>query len=76
MYRCVLCWFQHVERVDEECMAKKVIIPNMERNRCRNRTRLCWMDGVKRALGERGISVEQGRMNALGQEKAGVDCEK
>ena len=57
---CVLRWFGHVER-----MAKKVMISDVEGNRCRGRPRLGWMDGVKKALGERGMSVEQGGQNAL-----------
>ena len=63
--QCVLRWFGHVESMDEECMAKKVMISDVEGNRCRGRPRLGWMDGVKRALRKGGIPVEQGRMNAL-----------
>ena len=53
-----------MERMDEEHMAKVVNII-VQGNRCRNRPWLGWMDGVKRALGKKGMSVEQGRQNAL-----------
>ena len=46
-------------------MAKKVMNSDVEGNRCRGRPRLGWMGSVKRAFGERGMSVEQGRQNAL-----------
>ena len=48
----------------EERIAK-VIISNIEGNWCRGRPRLGRMDGVRMALGEKGMSVEQGRLNAL-----------
>ena len=62
--QCVLRWLCYVERMDEECMAK-VIISDVEGNRSRGRPRLVWMDDVKRALGERGMSVKQGRQNTF-----------
>ena len=43
--QCMLKWFGHVERMDEECTAKKVMISDVERNWCRGRSRLGWMDG-------------------------------
>ena len=63
--QCVLTWFGHVERMDEEHMAKKVVISDVEVNRSRGRPRFGWMDGVRIALEERAMSVEQGRLNAL-----------
>ena len=36
----VLRWFGYVERMDEERMAMKVVISNVEGNRCRGRPRL------------------------------------
>ena len=64
----MLRWFGHVERMDEECMAK-VMISDVEGNRCRGRPRLGWMDGVRIVLRERSMSVEQGRLNALGRRR-------
>ena len=65
----VLRNFEHVERTDEECMAKKVMFSDVEGNRRGGRPRLGWMDGwmdgVRMALGERGMSVEQGRLSAF-----------
>ena len=61
--QCVQRWFGHVERMDEECMAKKMMISDVEWNRCRGTPRLGWMDGVRMAFGERGMSVELGRLN-------------
>ena len=67
--QCVLRWFGHVERMDEEQMTKKVTISDFEGNRCRNRPGLGWMDGVRLALEERGMSVEQDRLIALGRRR-------
>ena len=68
--QCVVRRFGYVERMDEEHMTKEVMISDAEGNWwnwCRSRPRLGWMDGVRMALGERGVSVEQGRRNALGR---------
>ena len=46
-------------------IAKKVTIANVEGNRCTDSPRLGWMDGIRMALGERGMSVKQGRLNVL-----------
>ena len=62
--RYVLRWLGYVERMDEEHILKMMNLV-VEGNRCRDRVRLDWMDGVKRTLGERGMAVEQGRQNAL-----------
>ena len=61
----MLRWAGHVDRMDEECTAKVVMISNVEGNMWRSRPRLGWMVGVRMALGERGMSVEQCRLNAL-----------
>ena len=44
--QCVLRWFGHVERMDEEHVAKMVVISDVEGNRCRDRPRLGWMKRV------------------------------
>ena len=58
----VLRWFGHMERMDEDRMVKKIMRSDAGGARLRGRPRLGWMEGVKRALSERGMSVEQGRM--------------
>ena len=49
----VLRWIGHVERIDDYRMARRVLV--------RGRPRLGWMDGVKVALGNRGMTVEAAR---------------
>ena len=58
----LLRWFGHVERMDEEHLVKRIIRSDAMGERPRGRPRMGWMDGVKRALDERGMSVERGRM--------------
>ncbi len=53
----VLRWFGHVERMEEERLVKKIT-----RSDVRGVRPMGWMDSVKRALGARGMSVEQGRI--------------
>ena len=57
----VLRWFGHVERMDEHRIARKVLMAEVSGGRVRGRPRLDWMDGVKVALGNRGITVEAAR---------------
>ena len=59
--RRVLRWFGHVERMDEYCMARRVLMAEVSGGRVRGRPRLGWMDGVKVALGNRGMTVEAAR---------------
>ena len=54
----VLRWFGHVERMDKYRMVRRVLMAEVSGTRVRGRTRLGWMDGVKVALGNRGITVE------------------
>ena len=51
----VLRWFGHVERMDESRMARSVLMAEVSGGRVRGRPRLGWMDGVKVALGNRGM---------------------
>ena len=60
----VLRWFGHVERMDEYRMARRVLMAEVSRGRVRGRPRLGWMDVVKVALGNRGITVEAARQCA------------
>ena len=54
----VLRWFGHVERMNEYRMARRVLMAEVSRGRVRGRPRLGWTDGVKVALGNRGMTVE------------------
>ena len=57
----VLRWFWHVDRMDEFPMARKVLMAEVSGGGVRGRRRLGWMDGVKVALGNRGMTVEAAR---------------
>ena len=52
----LLRWFGHVERMDEYCMARRVLMAEVSGGWVRGRPRLGWMDGVKAALGNRVIN--------------------
>ena len=54
----VLIRFGYVERMDEYRMARRVFTAEVSIGRVRGRPRLGWMDGVKVALGNRGMTVE------------------
>ena len=60
----VLRWFWHVERMDEYRMARKVLMAEVSIGRVRGRPRLGWMDGVKLAWVNRGITEEAARQCA------------
>ena len=57
----VLRWFGHVERMDEYCMARRVLMAEVSGERVRGRPWLGWMDGVKVALGNKGMTVGSAR---------------
>ena len=57
----VLRWFGHVERMDKYRMARRVLMAEVSVGRERGRPRLGWMDGVKVALGNRGMTMEAAR---------------
>ena len=54
----VLRWTGHVERMDEYRMEKTVVMTKVSGGRVRGRPRLGCMDGVKVALGNRGMTME------------------
>ena len=66
----VLRRFGPVERMDEYRMARRVLMGEVSGGRVRGRPRLGWMgrlgwmDGVKMALGNRGMTVEAARQCA------------
>ena len=57
----VLRWFGLVERMDESRMARRVMMVEVRGLWVRGRPRLGWMDGVKVAVGNRGMTVEAAR---------------
>ena len=59
-----LRWFGHVDRMDDYRMARRVLMAEVSGGRVRGRPRLAWMDGVKVALGNRGMIVEAARQCA------------
>ena len=58
----VLRWFGHVERIDEYRMARRVLMAEVSGGRVRGRPMLGRMDGVKVALGNRGMTVEADKL--------------
>ena len=61
----VLRWFGQVERMNEYRMVRRVLMAEVSGRRVRGRPRLGWMDGVKVALGNRGMTVEAARQCAI-----------
>ena len=57
----VLRWFGRVKRIDDYRMARRVLTAEVSGGRVRGTRRLGWMDGVKVALGKRGMTVEAAR---------------
>ena len=53
-----------MERMDEYRMARRVLMAEVSGGWVRGRPRLGWMDGVKVALGNRGMTVEAARQCA------------
>ena len=60
----VLRWFGQVERMDDYPMPRRVLMAEVSGGRVRRRPRLGWMDGVKVALGNRGMTAEAARQCA------------
>ena len=50
----VLRWFGHTERMDEYCIARRVLMADVSGGRVWGRPRLGWMDGVRKGLGSKG----------------------
>ena len=53
-----------MERIDEYRMARRVLMAEVSGGRVRGRPMFGWMDGVKVALGNRGMTVEAARQCA------------
>ena len=58
---CVLRWFSHVECMDGERMAKRIYDLGVEGRQGRGRPIMGWMEGVKTAVRNRGLNLEQAR---------------
>ena len=56
--RVLRWWVGHVQRMDEYRLARRVLMAEVSGEQVRERPRLGWMDSVKVALGNRGITVE------------------
>ena len=63
----VLRWFGHVERMDDYRMARRELMAEVSEGQVRGRPRLGWMDGLKVAVGNRGMTVEAARECAKDQ---------
>ena len=55
----VLRWFGHSVRMDNERLTKRVLNANVDGRNVRGRPKLGWMDGVKKALNDRGMNVTE-----------------
>ena len=60
----VLRWFGLEERMNQYRTARRVLMAEVSGGRVRGRLRLGWIDGVKVALGNRGMTVEAARQCA------------
>ena len=53
-----------MERMDEYRMSRRVLMAKVSGGRIQGRPRLVWIDGVKVALGNRGMTVQAARQCA------------
>ena len=60
----VLGGFGHVESMDDYRITRRVLMAEVSGGRVRGRPRLGWMEGVKVALGNSGMTVEAARQCA------------
>ena len=60
----VLRWFGHVERVDDYCMARRVLMAEVSGGRVQGKLKLRWIYGMKVALGNRLMTVDAARQCA------------
>ena len=52
-------WFEHVEQINDKRIAKRVYESGVEGRLGRERPNIMWMDGVKKALNDSGLTLEQ-----------------
>ena len=60
----VLRWFGHVERMDNERLTKRVMNAEVDGRNVRGRPRFGWIDGVKKAVNDRGMDVREAKERA------------
>ena len=63
-------YFGHVKRMAEYRVARRVLMAEVSGGRVRGIPRLGWMDGVKVALGNRGMTVESARQCTTMRERS------
>ena len=60
--RSVLRWYGHVERMDDERIAKRVYESHVQGRRRRGRPRKCWMDGVSELVEKMGMNIQEAKV--------------
>ncbi len=68
----VVSWYGHVVRMGEGRLTKRVWKAEVSGPNLKGRPRRGWMEGVEKALGLRGMSVEQGRESASDRREWGA----
>ena len=51
--------YEHMEKMSEERLVKRIYIAEGERTRGSGRPRTRWRDGVRRVLGDKGMTIQQ-----------------
>ena len=54
VHQRVLRWFEHVDRIDQSWLARRVMTAEVNGGRVRGRPRFCWMEGMKVAWATEG----------------------
>jgi len=65
----MLKWFGHMERMARDRLVRRIYEAEVEGDRGRGRPRRRWIDCVKEVLGNRGLSLEEGRERARDRER-------
>ena len=55
----VMRWYGHMERMSEERLVKRIYRAGVDGMRGRGRPRTRWHDGVRKVIGERGMTIQQ-----------------
>ena len=59
--RSILRWFDHVERMEYDRLARKVYEWEVQGPRCRGGLRKGWMDGVNEVLAKKGLTIQEAK---------------